>query len=99
MTAVNEVEAALAGLEAGRRRHSLLVSLTEEAGAEADLQERRYLSGVGEYETWLAAAQVHLGAQSVQAGGGARSGFLPSRAAPGPGRGVDRRRREGCPTE
>ncbi len=67
VTAVNEVEAALAGLEAGRRRHSLLVSLTEEAGAEADLQERRYLSGVGEYETWLAAAQVHLGAQSVQA--------------------------------
>ncbi len=67
VTAVNEVEAALAGLEAGRRRHSLLASLAEEAGAEADLQERRYLSGVGEYEAWLAAAQVHLGAQSVRA--------------------------------
>lgn len=67
VTAVNEVEAALAGLEAGRRRHSLLASLAEEAGAEADLQERRYLSGVGEYEAWLAAAQAHLGAQSVRA--------------------------------
>ena len=67
VTAVNEVEAALAGLEAGRRRHSLLASLTEEAGAEADLQERRYLSGVGGYEAYLAAARVQLGAQSAQA--------------------------------
>ena len=67
VTAVNEVEAALAGLEASRRRHSLLVSLAEEAGAEAGLQERRYLSGVGAYEAFLAAEQVHLGAQSVLA--------------------------------
>ena len=67
VTAVNEVESALAGLEASRRRHSLLVSLAEEAGAEAGLQERRYLSGVGGYEAFLAASQTLLGAQAAQA--------------------------------
>ena len=64
VTAVNEVEAALAGLEASRRRHSLLAALADEAAAEAALQERRYLSGVGAYEALLAAAQTLLGAQS-----------------------------------
>ena len=67
VTAVNEVEAALAGLEASRRRHSLLASLTEEAGAEAGLQERRYLSGVGGYEAFLTASQTLVGAQAAQA--------------------------------
>ena len=67
VTAVNEVEAALAGLEASRRRHLLLASLTEEAGAEAGLQERRYLSGVGGYEAFLTASQTLLGAQAAQA--------------------------------
>ena len=66
-TAVNEVEAALGGLEASRSRHSLLVSLAEEARAEADLQERRYLSGVGAYEAYLTAAQTHVSARSMQA--------------------------------
>ena len=37
VTAVSEVEAALAGLEASRRRHSLLASLAEEARAESGL--------------------------------------------------------------
>ena len=64
VTAVNEVEAALAGLEAGRRRHSILASLAEEARAENALQEQRYVSGVGEYEAFLTAAQYFLGAQS-----------------------------------
>ena len=67
VTAVNEVEAALAGLEASRRRNLLLASLTEEAGAEAGLQERRYLSGVGGYEAFLTASQTLLGAQAAQA--------------------------------
>ena len=67
VTAVNEVEATLAGLEANRRRHSLLVSVTKEALAEAQLQERRYASGVGEYETFLTAAQTRMGAESALA--------------------------------
>ncbi len=67
VTAVNEVEAALTGLDASRRRHSLLSSLAEEAEAETDLQERRYVSGVGAYEEFLTAAQVLLNAQSLLA--------------------------------
>lgn len=66
-TAVSEVEASLAGLEASRRRHSLLASLAAEAQAETALQEQRYVSGVGDYEAFLTAAQTSLGAQSVQA--------------------------------
>ena len=65
VTAVSEVEAALAGLEASRRRHSLLASLAEEARAESALQEQRYLSGVGDYEAFLTAAHTLLGAQSA----------------------------------
>jgi len=64
VTAVKEVEAALARLEAGRRRHALLASLADEALAENTLQEQRYVSGVGEYEAFLTAAQNLLGAQS-----------------------------------
>ena len=64
VTAVKEVEAALARLEAGRRRHTLLASLADEARAENTLQEQRYVSGVGEYEAFLTAAQNLLGAQS-----------------------------------
>ena len=64
VTAVKEVEAALARLEASHRRHSLLASLAEEAEAENSLQEQRYVSGVGEYESFLTAAQNLLGAQS-----------------------------------
>ena len=67
VTAVNEVEAALAGLEASRRRHSLRVSLAEEARAVAGLQERRYLSGVGGYDAFLTASRTLLGAQAAQA--------------------------------
>ena len=64
VTAIKEVEAALARLEAGRRRHVLLASLADEALAENALQEQRYVSGVGEYEAFLTAAQNLLGAQS-----------------------------------
>ncbi len=65
VTAVNEVESALVGLEATRRRHTLLTSLTEETQAESDLQEYRYVSGVGNYESFLTAEQTLLAAQSV----------------------------------
>ena len=64
VTAVKEVEAALARLEASRRRHSLLASLADEAQAENALQEQRYVSGVGKYEDYLTASQNLLGAQS-----------------------------------
>ena len=64
VTAVKEVEAALARLEAGRRRHVLLASLADDALAENTLQEQRYISGVGKYEAFLTAAQNLLGAQS-----------------------------------
>ncbi len=67
VTAVNEVEVALVGLEASRRRHSLLASLVEEAQAEAALQEQRYVSGVGTYEAFLAATHTLIGAQSALA--------------------------------
>lgn len=67
VTAVNEVEAALAGLEAGRRRHSLLTALTKAAVAERELQEQRYVSGVVDYEALLTAMQVLLTAESLLA--------------------------------
>ena len=67
VSAVAEVETALVGLEAGRRRHSLFSSLVEEAGAEADLLERQYVSGVAGYEDFLAASQTLLNARSLLA--------------------------------
>ena len=67
VTAVNEVEAALVGLEASRRRHSLLASLAEEAQAETALLEQEYVSGVGDYESFLAATHTLIGAQSALA--------------------------------
>ena len=67
VTAVNEVEAALVGLEASRRRHSLLASLAEEAQAETALLEQEYVSGVGPYEAFLAATHTLIGAQSALA--------------------------------
>ncbi len=67
VTAVNEVETALAGLEASRRRHSLLVSIAEEAEAETRLLEQRYVAGVSDYGAFLAATQTHFTALSVLA--------------------------------
>lgn len=67
VTAVNEVEAALVGLEANRRRHSLLVSLADEAEAETGLKEQQYVSGVGDYESFLAAVHTQKGKESVLA--------------------------------
>ena len=75
VTAVNEVESALAGLDASRRRHALLVSISEESIAESALQEQRYVSGVGAYESYLAAEQIRLAAQSVLAASERDLGF------------------------
>ena len=67
VTAVNEVEAALTGWEAGRNRHALLTSIAQEAGAEAALQARRYVSGVGDYANFLAASRTLVSASSALA--------------------------------
>ena len=67
VTAVNEVESALAGWEASRRRHTLLNALADVARAEAVLEERRYLSGVGDYANYLAASQTLVSANSALA--------------------------------
>ena len=66
-TAVNEVEAALAGLEGSVHRHALLASLAEDARREAALQERRYVSGVADYANYLAASQTLVSASSALA--------------------------------
>ncbi len=58
VTAVNEVEAVLAKLETSQRRYALLSSSVEEARAEASFQERRYRSGVGDYDDYLAASET-----------------------------------------
>ena len=90
VTAVSEVEAALAGLEASRRRHSLLASLAEEARAESALQEQRYLSGVGGLRGFPDGGPRPPW-RAVRTGGrGARPGLCPSCAAPRAGRLVDR---------
>ena len=67
VTAANEIEAALAGLAASRRRHSLLASLSKTAHAEKELQEQRYVSGMIEYEALLTATQNRLAAESLLA--------------------------------
>ncbi|MCY3803895.1 MAG: efflux transporter outer membrane subunit [Gammaproteobacteria bacterium] len=58
VTAVNEVEAVLTRLETSQQRHALLSSSVEEARAEAAFQERRYGSGVGDYDAFLAASET-----------------------------------------
>ena len=75
VTAVNEVEAALAGWETGRRRHGALASIADAAQSEAALQERRYVSGVGDYATYLAASQTLVSANSALAAAVRALGF------------------------
>ena len=64
VTAVNEVEAVLARLEASQRRHALLSSSAKEARAEATFQERRYRSGIGDYDDFLAASEALINVNS-----------------------------------
>ena len=69
VTAVSEVEAALAGLESSGRRVALLTTLVEVADADAALKERRYLAGVADYGGYLGARQLLASAESALAGG------------------------------
>ncbi len=68
VTAVHEVEAALAALENEGRRHDFLQSQREEAAAAAALQSRRYASGVGGYTDYLDALRSVLNTESTLAG-------------------------------
>ncbi len=75
VTATAEVEAALGGLASSRRRAVLLASFAVEAGAEAALQERRYAAGVGDYASFLAAAQMDVAARAARAAGDRDLGY------------------------
>ena len=68
VTAVNEVEAALAGLVNEGRRHAFLVSRREEAQATVDLRAERYTAGIGGYADFLDALRALLNVESALAG-------------------------------
>ena len=68
VTAVNEVEAALARLESEGERHALLLSRQEETQATLDLRSERYASGVGGYPDFLDALLAVLNVESALAG-------------------------------
>ncbi len=67
VTAVHEVEAALAALDNEGRRHGFLVSQREEALASVELRSRRYAAGVGGYVDYLDAVRTLLGVESTLA--------------------------------
>ena len=75
LTAVHEVESAVAGLDASRRRLDILVSIEEAAQAEADLRQDRYASGLDDYGMSLAASQLLLNAKSARAAGERELGY------------------------
>ena len=75
LTAVHEVESAITGLDASRRRHEILASLEEAAQAEANLRRERYASGLDDYAVFLAASQMMLGSQSARAAGERELGY------------------------
>ena len=68
VTAVNEVETALAGLENETRRHAFLASQREEAQATMELQSQRYESGVVGYTDYLDALRTLLNVEAALAG-------------------------------
>lgn len=68
VTAVHEVEAALAALANEDRRHAYLASQREEAQASADLQSERYEAGVAGYADYLDALRTLLNVQSTLSG-------------------------------
>ena len=68
VTAVNEVETALAGLENETRRHAFLASQRDEALATRDLQSQRYESGVVGYTDYLDALRTLLNVEAALAG-------------------------------
>ena len=65
VTAVNEVESALAGLRSGERRHALLSARREEARETLALRSRHYQSGVGGYADFLDALRTLLTVESA----------------------------------
>ncbi|WP_423925077.1 TolC family protein [Candidatus Palauibacter sp.] len=70
VTAVNEVEVALAGLENEDRRHVFFLSQREEAQASLDLQSQRYESGVVGYTDYLDALRTLLNVEAALAAAG-----------------------------
>lgn len=70
VTAVYEVEAALAALANEDRRHTFLVAQREEAQGSVDLQSERYASGVGGYTDYLDALRTLLNVESTLSGAG-----------------------------
>ena len=75
LTAAHEVESAITGLSASRRRVEILAALDEAAQAEADLRHDRYASGLDDYGVFLAASQMSLGAKSARAAGERELGY------------------------
>lgn len=65
VTAVHEVEAALARLRNDQRRRAFLEAQLAEARTSAELQARRYAGGVGGYADYLDARRNLLNVQSV----------------------------------
>lgn len=65
VTAVNEVESALAGLRSEDRRHALLSARREEARESLALRSQRYQSGVGGYADFLDALRTLLTVESA----------------------------------
>ena len=75
LTAVHEVESAIAGLTASRHRVEILAALEQAAQAEADLRHDRYASGLDDYGIFLAASQMALSAKSARAAGERELGY------------------------
>jgi len=65
VTAVNEVESALAGLRSKDRRHALLSARREEARETLALRSQRYQSGVGGYADFVDALRMLLTVESA----------------------------------
>ena len=76
VAAVNEVEAVLTQLKTSQQRHALLSSSVEEARAEAAFQERRYWSGVGDYDAFLAASETLTSMKSSMAAAERDLGYM-----------------------
>ena len=70
VTAVNEVEAALAVLQNEGQRHSLLASRLQEAEATVGLRSQRYEAGIGGYADFLDAVRTWLNVEVALAGAG-----------------------------
>ena len=68
VTAVNEVEAALAVLQNEGQRHSLLASRLQEAEATVELRSQRYEAGIGGYADFLDAVRTRLNVDLALAG-------------------------------